>query len=82
MWRDLRAAGPLDDTWRAEAEQLAALTMPRVRRNAEDLVAALIARGWPVTAEKALPGPAPDIGERLQQLEPGPPHGDPSVVCG
>jgi hypothetical protein len=69
VWRDLRVVDPLDDTWRAEAEQLAALTMQRVRRNAERLVTALIARGWPVTAEKALPGPAPDIEQRLQQLE-------------
>jgi HEAT repeat protein len=69
VWHDLGAAGPLDAAWRAEAEQVAALTMQRVRRNAEHLVTALIAKGWPVTAEKALPGPAPDAGERLQQLE-------------
>lgn len=69
VWQELRAAGPLDPSWRAEAEQVAQLTMQRVRRNAEHLVAALIARGWPVTAEKALPGPAPDVEERLQQLE-------------
>jgi hypothetical protein len=55
--------------WRAEAEQVAVLTMQRVRRNAEHLVTALIASGWPVTAEKALPGPAPDVEERLQRLE-------------
>lgn len=43
--------------------------MQRVRRNAERLVTTLIARGWPVTLEKALPGPAPDAEERLEQLE-------------
>jgi len=69
VWHELGAAGPLDGTWRAQAEQVAVLTMQRVRRNAEHLVTALIARGWPVTAEKALPGPAPDVEERLQQLE-------------
>jgi hypothetical protein len=71
-WQDLRVADPLDDTWRAEAEQLAALTMQRVRRSAEHLVTALIARGLPVTAEKALAEPAPDIEQRLQ-LERTPP---------
>jgi hypothetical protein len=40
-----------------------------VRGNAERLVAALIARGWPVTAEQALPGPAPGIEDRLRRLE-------------
>src|ERR1700678_544104 len=69
VWQDLRAVDPLGGSWRAEAEQVAVLTMQRVRRNAEHLVTALIARGWPVTAEKALPGPAPDVEERLQQLE-------------
>src|ERR1700722_15031959 len=69
VWRDLGAVDPLDAAWRAEAGQVAVLTMQRVRRNAERLVTALIARGWPVTAEKALPGPAPDVEERLQQLE-------------
>jgi hypothetical protein len=69
VWRDLGAVEPLDGAWRAEARQVAILTMRRVRRNAEHLVTALIARGWPVTAEKALPGPAPDVEERLRQLE-------------
>lgn len=69
VWQELSAVDFLDSAWRAEAEQVAGLTMRRVRRNAERLVAALIARGWPVTAEKALPGPAADTEERLQQLE-------------
>ena len=69
VWRELGAVDPLDGIWRAEAEHVAVLTMQRVRRNAEHLVAALIARGWPVTIEKALPGPAPDVNERLEQLE-------------
>jgi hypothetical protein len=69
VWQDLGAVDPLDARWRAEAEQVAVMTMQWVRRTAEQLVTALIARGWPVTAEKALPGPAPDIEERLQQLE-------------
>lgn len=69
VWRELGAVDPLEDAWRAEAGQVAVLTMQRVLRNAERLVAALIAGGWPVTADKALPGPAPDIEERLQQLE-------------
>ncbi len=45
------------------------LTMERVRRNALSLTTALIARGWPITLEQALPGPAPDVEERLTQLE-------------
>ena len=69
MWQDLGAIDPLDGSWRAEAGPVAVLTIQRVRRNAEHLVAALIATGWPVTAGKALPGPAPDVEERLQQLE-------------
>ena len=69
VWQDLGAIDPLDGSWRAEAGPVAVLTMQRVRRNAEHLVAALIATGWPVTAGKALPGPAPDVEERLQQLE-------------
>jgi hypothetical protein len=69
VWRDLGGVDPLDTAWRAEAEQVSVLTMQRVRRNAKHLVTALIARGWPVTAEKALPGPASDVEERLRQLE-------------
>lgn len=69
VWHDLGAVDPLDAAWRAETEQIAVLTMQRVRHNAEHLVTALIAKGWPVTAGKALPGPAPDVEERLQQLE-------------
>jgi hypothetical protein len=69
VWRELGAVDPLDGTWRAEADHVAVLTMQRVRRNAERLVTALIARGWPVTAEKALPGPASDVEERLEGLE-------------
>jgi hypothetical protein len=69
VWHDLGAVDPLDTARRAEAEQVAVLTMQRVRRNAEHLVTALIAKGWPVTAEKALPGPSPDLEELLQQLE-------------
>lgn len=56
VWRELGAVDPLDGTWRAEAGHVAVLTMQRVRRNAEHLVNALIARGWPVTAEKGATG--------------------------
>jgi hypothetical protein len=69
VWRDLGAVAHLDSPWRAEAEQVAALTMERVRRNALSLTAALIARGWPVGPEQALPGPAPDVEDRLRHLE-------------
>jgi hypothetical protein len=69
VWQQLGAIDPLDGTWRAEAEHVAVLTMQLVRRNAERLVTALIARGWPVTAETALPGPAADVEERLKRLE-------------
>ena len=69
VWTDLAAVAHLDDLWRAEAEQVAALTMERVRRNAECLATALIARGWPVSLEQALPGPAPDVEDRLKELE-------------
>jgi hypothetical protein len=69
VWRDLGALDHLDGPWRAEAEQVAALTMERVRRNAHSLTAALIAHGWPVTTERALPGPAPDVEDRLTHLE-------------
>ena len=69
VWQELGAVDPLDGPWRAEAEHVAVLTMQRVRRSAERLVTALIARGWPVTAEKALPGPASDVEERLMRLE-------------
>jgi hypothetical protein len=69
VWSDLGAVAHLDGPWRAEAEQVAVLTMERVRRNALSLTAALIARGWPVSPEQALPGPAPDAEDRLRQLE-------------
>ena len=69
VWRDLGAVAYLDGPWRAEAEQVAALTMERVRRNAVSLTAALIARGWPVSPEQALPGPDPDVEDRLRELE-------------
>jgi hypothetical protein len=69
VWRDLGEVAHLDGPWRAEAEQVAALTMERVRRNALSLTTALVARGWPVGLEQALPGPAPDAEDRLRQLE-------------
>jgi hypothetical protein len=69
VWSDLGAVAHLDGPWRAEAEHVAALTMERVRRNALSLTAALVARGWPVSPEQALPGPAPDAEHRLRQLE-------------
>ena len=69
VWSDLGAVAHLDGPWRAEAEQVAVLTMERVRRNALGLAAALMARGWPVGLEQALPGPAPDVEDRLKQLE-------------
>jgi hypothetical protein len=59
----------VDGPWQAEAEQVAVLTMERVRRNALNLTSALIARGWPISPEQALPGPAPDVEDRLKQLE-------------
>ena len=69
VWSDLGAVEHLDGPWRAEAEQVAVLTMERVRRNAVSLASALIARGWPVSLEQALPGPAPDVEDMLSQLE-------------
>ncbi|MBR7831440.1 hypothetical protein KDK95_34380 [Actinospica sp. MGRD01-02] len=69
VWNDLAAVAHLDGPWRAEAEQVAALTMERVRRNAQSLATALIARGWPVSLEQALPGPTPDVEDRLKELE-------------
>ncbi|HEX4789387.1 MAG TPA: hypothetical protein VH372_13040, partial [Actinospica sp.] len=69
VWSDLTAVAHLDGPWRAEAEQVATLTMERVRRNALSLTAALMARGWPVNPERALPGPALDVEDRLRRLE-------------
>lgn len=69
VWRDLGGVAHLDGVWRAEADRVAALTMERVRRNARSLTTALIARGWPVSLQKALPGPAPDVEDRLKELE-------------
>jgi hypothetical protein len=69
VWNDLGAVAHLDGPLRAEAEQVAVLTMERVRRNAVSLTAALIARGWPVSLEEALPGPDPDVEDQLRQLE-------------
>ncbi|AGJ58869.1 hypothetical protein ACFWX5_24335 [[Kitasatospora] papulosa] len=69
VWRELGTLDHLDGSQRAEAEQVAAMTMERVRRNAHSLASALIARGWPVTLDQALPGPAPDVDDHLKQLE-------------
>ncbi|SEL33153.1 hypothetical protein [Streptacidiphilus jiangxiensis] len=69
VWRELGTVEHLDGPQRAEAEQVAAMTMERVRRNAHNLTAALIARGWPVTLDQALPGPASDVEEHLRHLE-------------
>ena len=69
VWNDLASVAHLDGPWRAEAEQVAALTMERTRRNAQSLTTALIASGWPVSLEQALPGPAPDVEDRLKELE-------------
>jgi hypothetical protein len=69
VWRDLGAVDQLDGPLRAEAEQVAAMTMERVRRNAHSLAAGLIARGWPVSLDQALPGPASDVEDRLRDLE-------------
>ncbi|PRX15834.1 hypothetical protein CLV67_12274 [Actinoplanes italicus] len=69
VWRDLGAVDALDDVWRAEAEQVAELTMERVRRNASSLTAALIACGWPVIDKQALSGPADDVEDLLRELE-------------
>jgi hypothetical protein len=43
--------------------------MTRVRRNAERLVTALAANGWPVAPDEALPGPPSDVELRLEQLQ-------------
>jgi hypothetical protein len=69
VWRDVRTVDPLDDRWRNEAAQLADATMRRVRRNAEQLVAALASAGWPVEPREALPGPSREIDEHLLALE-------------
>jgi hypothetical protein len=69
VWRDLGAVAHLDGLWRAEAEQVAELTMDRVRRNASSLTAALMACGWPVSNAQSLPGPAANVADRLRQLE-------------
>ena len=68
VWSELAAADPLDEPWRAEAELVAVATMARVRRNAERLVAALAATGWPVAPDLALPGVPSDVELRLEQL--------------
>jgi hypothetical protein len=69
VWRELSAVVPLNDDWRAEAHRVAFATMERVRENASRLVTALIARGWPITIDEALPGPEPGIGQYLERLE-------------
>ena len=69
VWRELAAADPRDLAWREEADLVAVTTMAHVRRNAERLVAALIANGWPVRSEVALPGVPGDTELRLRQLE-------------
>lgn len=69
VWRELAGAGPLNDAWRAEAAQVTAATMERVRDNAERLAAAMIARGWPVPPGTAVPGPDPEAGQHMEQLE-------------
>jgi hypothetical protein len=68
VWSELAAADPLDEPWRAEAELVAVATMTRVRRNAERLVAALAAKGWPVAPDAALPAVPSDVELRLAQL--------------
>jgi hypothetical protein len=69
VWRELSAVVPLNDDWRAEAQRVAVATMERVRENASRLVTALIARGWPITIDEALPGPEPGIEQYLERLE-------------
>jgi len=67
-WSAVRAVGALDAAWRAEAEQLAVVTMTRVRANAEQLVAALVAAGWPIDPSDALPGPPAELEAKLDEL--------------
>jgi hypothetical protein len=69
VWRELAKADALDEVWRAEAQLVAAETMRRVRRNAEQLVNALVSRGWPISRSDALPAVEPDVEERLAELE-------------
>ena len=69
VWRELAAADPLDGAWREEADLVAAAVMVRVRRNAERLVAVLVAKGWPLRVEVALPGLPDDTDLRLRELE-------------
>jgi hypothetical protein len=69
VWGELARADPLDESWRAEAELVADATMRRVRRNAERLVDAVVARGWPVAQGDALRAPEADVDERLAELE-------------
>lgn len=69
IWRELAEADPLDEAWRAEAQLVAAETMRRVRRNAEQLVNALVLRGWPIYRSDALRAVEPDVEERLAELE-------------
>jgi hypothetical protein len=68
VWRELAAAGPLTDAWRAEAEQVAVATMERVRDNAERLAKALRERGWPLPWG-SLGGPDPDTDENIREIE-------------
>ncbi|HEY1699493.1 MAG TPA: HEAT repeat domain-containing protein [Trebonia sp.] len=68
VWRELAAAGPLTDAWRAEAGQVAAATMERVRDNAERLAKALRERGWPLPWG-SLAGPDPDTDENIREME-------------
>jgi hypothetical protein len=68
VWRELAAAGPLTDAWRAEAGQVAAATMGRVRDNAERLAKALHEQGWPLPWG-SLAGPAPDTDENIRKME-------------
>jgi hypothetical protein len=69
VWRELAEADPQDKEWRAEGQLVADATMRRVRRNAERLVDALVAQGWPVARGDALRSPEVDVDEALAALE-------------
>lgn len=68
VWDELAAVVPLSDAWRDEANQVAAVTMERVRDNAERLALALEDRGWPVPA-LSVADPDPDTEQHLEELE-------------
>jgi hypothetical protein len=69
VWRELADADPLDLAWREEAERVAVVTMARVRRNAARLVDTLVANGWPIRTQEAMPGVPSDTESRIREVE-------------